>query len=725
MADHSSAGATISRFALDAAPDLEILGGAGGAALIELLPSLAAIARAMEKEFDPRRFLDAFCAQLQPLVPHDRISIVYLDDERRTFSVFAEHAGPGLLPKAEHYTTDLRRESRFRVADSPLRPVLTGEAMLVDDLSTHPCGMSRQSGDGRPAPLRAGVLVPMESGGRQVGAILAARLTAQPYSKTHLELLRQIARLIGPLIEHIVLLHRERRRRARLEGLAGLPQIFGESLNVKDVFECCLADAVRPILDMDFMGAGLFGSDGRGLEWLATIDDDPSRPEPVSIPLEQLSFGARVAAGEVVLYRDVRTELDPTCPGDHMIIERGGRSALCVPLRFGGQVAGALAFGKRQPDWYDAADVEVATGIAAQVVLAIQHQRLAEEQRRAAVAEEQARKLKQRLASLRDELAERYGFHQILGRSPALLAALAQAEKVAPTETTVMITGESGTGKELVARAIHYASLRADGPFQAINCAALPETLLESELFGHERGAFTGADRQKAGRFELAAGGTLFLDEVGELSPAVQAKLLRVVQEREFQRLGGTATLRVDVRILTATNRNLEQAVAAGQFREDLFYRLNVFPVHLPPLRDRGEDILLLAERFVHELAPKLGKSQVGISRDARAALLAHAWPGNIRELWNAIERALIMSEGGLITAAQLALPSQTTLPAGAAAPTPSPSDRPAIGSIREVEKRMVLDALEQAKGNKTRAAKILGLTRIQLYTRLKRFGIQ
>jgi Nif-specific regulatory protein len=727
VTDRSATGATISRPAQEAAPSVELLGGAGGAALVELLPSLAAIARAMEEAFDPRRFLDAFCSQLRSLVPHDRVAIVYLDDERRTFSVFAEHAGPGLLPKAEHYTTDFRRESRFSVADSPLRPVLTGEAMRVDDLSTHPCGVGRRHGDGQPTPLRAGILVPVESGGRQVGAILAARLTPDPYTETHLVLLRQIARLIGPLIEHIVLLHRERRRRGRLEALAGLPQVFGASLNVKDVFECCLAKAVRPILDMDFMGAGLFDADGRGLEWLATTDDDPSRPEPVSLPLGHFSFGARAAAGEILLYRDVRTELDPTCPGDRMIIERGGRSTLCVPLRFGGHVGGALAFGKRQPDWYDAADVEVASGIAAQVVLAIQHQRLAEEQRRVAVAEEQARKLKQRLSTLRDELGERYGFHRILGRSPALQEALARAERVAPTETTVMITGESGTGKELVARAIHYASLRADGPFQAINCAALPETLLESELFGHERGAFTGADRQKAGRFELAAGGTLFLDEVGELSPAVQAKLLRVIQEREFQRVGGTATLRVDVRILTATNKNLEQAVAAGQFREDLFYRLNVFPLPLPPLRDRGEDILLLAEQFVQELAPKLGKGRVGMSRDARAALLSHAWPGNIREVRNAIERALIMSEGGLITAAQLALPSAATRPPDGAVPTgPRHAEPPAIaGSLPEVEKRLVLDALEQAKGNKTQAAKLLGLTRIQLYTRLKRFGIQ
>lgn len=726
MNHRKSSEAAVALLVQETESSLAALGGAAGAALVELLPSLAAMVRAMEGEFDPRRFLDAFSTQLQPLLPHDRVSIVYLDEDGRTFSIFAEHAGPGLLPKADHYTTDFRRESRFRVADSPLRQVLTGEALRVDDLSVHPCGLGGRTGDGKPAPLRAGVLVPLESGGRQVGAILAARLTAQPYTEIHLAVLRQISRLIGPLIEHVVLLHRERRRRGRLQALAGLPLVFGTSLNLKDIFECCLAEAVRPILDFDFMGAGLFGADRRAMEWLATSDNDPTRPAPVSLPIKEFSFAARLAAGEVVLYRDVRTELQPAFPGDRLIIERGGRSMLGVPLRFGGDVGGALAFGKRQPEWYDATDVEVARGVADQVMLALQHQRLAEEGRRAAVAEEQAGKLKQRLASLRAEFGERYGFHRILGRSQVLQAALTAAEKVASADTTVMITGESGTGKELVARAIHYASLRADGPFQAINCAALPETLLESELFGHERGAFTGADRQKVGRFELAAGGTLFLDEVGELSPAVQAKLLRVIQEREFQRLGGTVTLRVDVRLLAATNKTLEQEVAAGRFREDLLYRLNVFPIHLPPLRDRGEDILLLAEHFVRELAPKLGKPHVGISRDARAALLAHAWPGNIREVQNAVERALILSDGGLITASQLALPSSGRRPTdGAAAPGPPAESTAIVGSLPDVEKRLVREALEKTKGNKTQAAKLLGLTRIQLYTRLKRFAIE
>src|SRR5438105_3705430 len=206
-----------------------------------------------------------------------------------------------------------------------------------------------------------------------------------------------------------------------------------------------------------------------------------------------------------------------------------------------------------------------------------------------------------------------------------------QAALVAGEETTVLLTGESGTGKELVAHAIHYASGRAEGPFVAVNCAALPETLVESELFGHERGAFTGADRLKRGRFELAAGGTLFLDEIGDIAPSVQAKLLRVLQERQYERVGGTTPLRADVRLITATNRDLEHLVEAGTFRADLYYRLEVFRIHLPALRERGEDVLLLAEHFLRTLGERMGRRQARFSEHARQLLLAHTWPGNIR----------------------------------------------------------------------------------------------
>jgi two-component system response regulator AtoC len=275
----------------------------------------------------------------------------------------------------------------------------------------------------------------------------------------------------------------------------------------------------------------------------------------------------------------------------------------------------------------------------------------------------------------------------------------------------------------LVARAIHHASPRADGPFVAVNCAALPDTLLESELFGHERGAFTGADRQKPGRFELATGGTLFLDEIGDLSAAVQVKLLRVLQEREYQRVGGTATLKADVRLIAATNRDLTAEMAAGRFRSDLFYRLSVFNVHLPPLRERGDDVLLLADHFIRTLGVQMGKGDLTLSRDACELLRRHPWPGNIRELQNAIERSLITSEGTLVTAAHLAIPSASQSVASQPHAVPPPLPGPA-NSLQEIERRAILEALQRTHGHKSRVAGLLGLSRFQLYTRLKRYHI-
>ncbi len=373
-------------------------------------------------------------------------------------------------------------------------------------------------------------------------------------------------------------------------------------------------------------------------------------------------------------------------------------------------------------------DVEIATLIATRIVLGIQHQQLAEEQRRHASAERRAQTLERTLQSARSQLHERYAFDQIIGRSPALRDVLARAAQVARTETTVLVTGESGTGKELVARAIHLASPRADGPFVAVNCAALPDTLLESELFGHERGAFTGADRQKPGRFELAAHGTLFLDEIGELSPAVQVKLLRVLQEREFQRVGGTVTLKADVRLIAATNRDLTAEMAAGHFRSDLFYRLGVFDVHLPPLRERGDDVLLLADAFIRTLGAKMGKGDITLSRDAVEVLRRHPWPGNIRELQNAIERSLITCEGTLVTAAHLAIPAAAERVAPERLPAPEPVESAPVADsveLQELERKAIVEALHRTHGHKARAASLLGLTRFQLYSRLKRYGIE
>jgi DNA-binding NtrC family response regulator len=312
-----------------------------------------------------------------------------------------------------------------------------------------------------------------------------------------------------------------------------------------------------------------------------------------------------------------------------------------------------------------------------------------------------------------------------IGSSRQWRAVLAQAAKVAPTGTTVLLTGESGTGKEVVARLIHRGSPRAAGPFVALNCAALPETLLESELFGHERGAFTGAFTTQTGRIEQAAGGTLLLDEVGEMSLAVQAKFLRVLETREFQRLGSARAQRADVRLLAATNRDLVAAIARGAFREDLYYRLQVFAIHLPPLRERPDDILSLLDHFVTELGSVvLGRPAAGISREARERLLAYPWPGNVRELRNAVERALIMCDGGLINPEHL--PMSLESPAGAAPAPPAAGEFPAGGvDLEAIERTLIAGALGRAGQNRSKAARLLGLSRSKLYTRMQRFGLE
>jgi Nif-specific regulatory protein len=675
----------------------------------------------MRAGLGPARFLSQFSAHLQHFLPHDRVVISHLDDDGRTFTIFAEHAVHGPLLHEGHYTTDFDPRGRYVVGEWSIRDVFAGTALLVEDFAGDPRFQALNPYEVRVAAsgFRSAVVVPLRGGDRVVGVLATTSLAPRTYGPTELALAGQVADLIAPFIENVVLLERERRRRRRLRALDGLTRALGGSLDVRDVF-ARLADTVRPVLDFDVMGVALLSASGRDVEMLAEVNDDPVLPTPSRVPLDDFSFADAVVRGEAVMVADAQVELDPHRPGDRLIIDGEGRSVLSVALWFGERVGGALYFGKRVPHWYDAADVEVASAISAQVVLAVQHQRLADDQARLASAEGRARRLAEHVHALRGELGERYAFDQIVGRAPALREALARAAKVAPTDTTVLVTGESGTGKELVARAIHQASQRSEAPFVAINCAALPETLLESELFGHERGAFTGADRQKPGRFERAAGGTLFLDEVAELSPAVQAKLLRVLQERTFERVGGTTTLHADVRLVAATNRDLDALTASGRFREDLYYRLNVFTVHLPPLRERGDDVLLLADHFARSLGARMGKGEPGLSRDARDALLAHTWPGNIRELQNAIERALIVSDGGLLTAAQLGITPRTP----PAPPTADDHGPATHQSLAGWERQIVVDALKTARGNKSRAARVLGLTRSQLYTRLKRFGL-
>jgi two-component system response regulator HydG len=295
--------------------------------------------------------------------------------------------------------------------------------------------------------------------------------------------------------------------------------------------------------------------------------------------------------------------------------------------------------------------------------------------------------------------------------------------KVADSDWTVLITGETGTGKELVAEVLHENSSRRRGPLVKVNCAALPETLLESELFGHEKGAFTGAIKRKLGRFELADGGTLFLDEIGDVTPAMQLKLLRALQEKEFERVGGEQTLKVDVRVLSATNKDLKAEVAAGRFREDLYYRLHVVPITLPPLRERREDIPLLVAHFLHKLAPRTGGSDDAswtIADDALGRLMAYAWPGNVRELENVVEQSMVFAEGHVISLAALPV----SLQGGGEKLDVPHGEIPLPEILEDLEKQLILKAYEKAKGVKTETARLLGIKTSALYYKLEKYGI-
>ena len=326
---------------------------------------------------------------------------------------------------------------------------------------------------------------------------------------------------------------------------------------------------------------------------------------------------------------------------------------------------------------------------------------------------------------LREEWSKRYGFPRIIGESEAIKRAVAETQRVAQTEATVLLLGESGTGKELFARALHHLSNRRDQPFVAINCAAIPETLIENELFGHERGAFTGAGERRLGKFELAAGGTVFLDEIGELALTVQGKLLRAIEEKTVDRIGGKATIPVDVRVVAATNKDLRGAVDRGEFRGDLFFRLAVFPIEIPPLRERGDDVVLLARHFAAQLGKELRSREATLSDASVAAIQAHKWPGNVRELENSIERACILSDGGKLEPRDLGLAADAPADAAALGVNLSGSLAEATERVvKLVERQKIAEALAASAGNKTNAADALGVSYKTLLTKIKEYNL-
>ena len=393
-------------------------------------------------------------------------------------------------------------------------------------------------------------------------------------------------------------------------------------------------------------------------------------------------------------------------------VDEGMRLLCCIPLLSHESVLGALDLGSRRDDAFRPEEVELLSQVANQIAIAVEN----------AQAFRQISELKERLAKekfyLEEEIRTEHNFEEIVGESDVLRRVLKQVETVAPTESTVLIRGETGTGKELIARALHELSPRRGRTFVKINCAAIPTGLLESELFGHERGAFTGAITQKIGRFELAHEGTLFLDEVGDIPPELQPKLLRVLQEQEFERLGSTRTIRVHVRLVAATNRDLAEMVSNGEFRNDLYYRLNVFPVVLPPLRERRDDIPRLVRHFAQKVARRMGRRIETIPAESMDALVQYPWPGNVRELENVIERAVILSPG-----------STLRISVGELKAAPLPTNNHSAGAItlNDAEREHILEALRETRwvlGGPNGAAARLAMKRTTLQSKMKKLGI-
>ncbi len=392
------------------------------------------------------------------------------------------------------------------------------------------------------------------------------------------------------------------------------------------------------------------------------------------------------------------------------VLDYAERSFVCIPILRGKKVLGAISIERilDKPELLDY-DVEILGIIAAMIAQAVELYLIENEDKHF---------LKMENERLRNALKEKFHPSNIIGNSKPMLEVYSLINKITKTRSTVLILGESGVGKELVASAIHYNSPEANEPFIKFNCAALPESVIESELFGHEKGAFTGADKARKGRFEDADGGTIFLDEIGELSLPMQAKLLRVLQERTFEHVGGNKPITVTIRVIAATNRDLTKMVESGTFREDLYYRLHVFPILIPPLRDRKSDIITLAEYFVSRFVKKFGKESKMISIPVQEMLLSYSWPGNIRELENVIERAVILSEDTVIHGSDLPLSLQNHDPSGTI------TEKGFVAKLDTIEYEMIIDALSSQKGNISNAAEQLGLTRRVLSLKMQQFGI-
>jgi formate hydrogenlyase transcriptional activator len=552
--------------------------------------------------------------------------------------------------------------------------------------------------------IRSLCALPLRTAHRSLGCFCIGSQQPNAYSQEEIEFLSLVADEVALAIDDAYHLEALRQEKDRLRMLLDVSNAVTSNLELPDLLRA-ISSNVRSIMQSEGAGVALMDQPGNQLR-LCVIDF----PENDS----------RIAEGEIL------PEDSPSVQAARLrepVVQEKGKNGIrhstcSVPLISRDRVLGTL--GVKRNDPFSAQDISFLKQVAGPVAIAVEN----------AMAYGQIAELTDKLARekvyLEDEIRSELNFEEIIGKSEALRTVLQQVETVAPTDSTVLICGETGTGKELIARAIHDLSSRAKNAFIKLNCAAIPTGLLESEMFGHERGAFTGAIAQRIGRFELASRGTVFLDEIGEIPLELQPKLLRVLQEREFERLGSSRTLKSDARLIAATNRDLAEMVADHEFRADLFYRLNVFPILLPPLRDRREDIPLLVRHFARHFALRMNRAIDTIPSETMNVLVSYHWPGNIRELQNLVERAVILSTGAVLNVPLRDLQSQpqTAMPTNA----PANGKSRKIETLEDVERRHVLNTLEATDwvvGGPKGAAVLLGLKRSTLQVRMEKLGIR
>jgi transcriptional regulator with GAF, ATPase, and Fis domain len=706
----------------------------------ERFRTLLEINNAIVSSLTREALFHAIAQALRRVMPFDRTAIFLHDPARDVLRLFvlqsslvSDYFVVGLeMPPGDSHVGRVFRERRTLLR----RDLATERQYPMED---------RAYADG----VRSYILVPLLVRGNSIGTLAVASTTPHQYAEADAGFLQEVANQVALAVENMKayeeisalnagLLQEAVRREAAeatvrsiMEGTASvtgsdffptLVRHLAGALRVRYAFvaECRGKTRARTL--------AFWKGEGYGEDFEYDIAGTPCQ---------------KVLAGDVCHYP---SEVQALFPDDRDLADLGAVSYLGIPmLDLSGQVLGHMAILDDKPMPNESGGIAVLRVFAARAAAELKRQQ-AEDELRAALAE--VDRLRKRLEAenvyLQEEIRTAHDFVEMVGSSPALLEVFRKVEKVAPTDSTVLISGETGTGKELIARAIHDRSLRKDRPLVKVNCSAISAGLVESELFGHVKGAFTGALERRVGRFELADGGTLFLDEVGELPPETQVKLLRVLQEQEFEPVGSSRPIRVDVRVIAATNRALEEAIRAGRFRADLFYRLNVFPLAVPPLRERRSDIPQLVMFFLQRFAKKFGKRIESLSQGTMDRLVAYPWPGNVRELQNIIERAVVLSIGGVLELGPDLLPMPTSggrpeivatvLPTAPPVPRDGGARRPAtaghlgLATLEEMERGHILAVLQETGGvieGPNGAAKILGMHPNTLRSRMQRLGIK